>query len=382
MNLLSQTYFENSIQDYLIALIIVIAGISLIKLLRQILKKKLSSIDNAYIKYFLGMEAYAYPVFLLLVINAALNWLTLPAKVTTFLHYVFTVAFVLLLIRLISAAVRTAIRSYLVEQDETGGKLKQVRGIILILNGILWTIGLIFLFDNLGFNVTAVLTGLGVGGIAIALAAQTILGDLFNYFVIFFDRPFELGDFIVVDDKLGTVEYIGIKTTRIKSLQGEQVVFSNSNLTNSRIHNYKKMLERRVLFKLGIVYDTGRQKLEKIPQMIKSIIEAQDDTRFDRAHFSGFGDFSLTIEVVYYVLSPDYNRYMDIHERINLSIHESFAQNEIEFAFPTYTIAIQNSKTHNGNKIDPPCFNHQQRWISIANFQCESFYLQSLNILY
>ena len=348
MDFLNQTYFENSIQAYLIALTIIIGGVALIKVIRQILKKKLSSIDNSYIKYFLHMEAYAYPVFILLVIFAAFNWLTLPAKVTTFTHYAFTVALVFLLIRLVSAGIRTAVRSYLIEQDETGAKLKQVRGIILILNGILWTIGLIFLFDNLGFNVTAILTGLGVGGIAIALAAQTILGDLFNYFVIFFDRPFELGDFIIVDDKMGTVEYIGIKTTRIKSLQGEQVVFSNSNLTNSRIHNYKKMLERRVLFKLGVVYDTERQKLEKIPQIIKSIIEAQDDTRFDRAHFSAFGDFSLTIEVVYYVLSPEYNRYMDIHERINLSIHDTFAQNEIEFAFPTYTIAMQN--TNNNNK--------------------------------
>lgn len=351
MNVLSQTYFENRIEDYLIALIIVIAGISLIKVVRQIVKRKLSAIDSVYIKYFLRMEAYAYPIFPLLAIYAALNWLTLPVKAITFLHYVFTVAFIVLLIRLISAALTTAIRSYLVEQDETGGKLKQVRGIILILNGILWTTGLIFLFDNLGFNVTAVLTGLGVGGIAIALAAQTILGDLFNYFVIFFDRPFELGDFIIVDDKLGTVEYIGLKTTRIKSLLGEQIVFSNSNLMNSRIHNYKKMVERRVLFKLGVVYDTGRQKLEKIPQMVKSIIEAQNDTRFDRAHFSGFGDFSLTIEVVYFVQSADYNRYMDIHEKINLSIHESFTHNEIEFAFPTYTI-IQNSNAHNGNRVN------------------------------
>jgi len=346
MDFLNQTYFENSIQDYLIALAIIVGGVALIKIIRQILKKKLSSIDNSYIKYFLHMEAYAYPVLILLVISAAFNWLTLPAKGSTFLHYAFTVAIVFLLIRLLSAGVRAAIRSYLIEQDETGAKLKQVRGIILILNGILWTIGLIFLFDNLGFNVTAILTGLGVGGIAIALAAQTILGDLFNYFVIFFDRPFELGDFIIVDDKLGTVEYIGIKTTRIKSLQGEQLVFSNSNLTNSRIHNYKKMVERRVLFKLGVVYDTERQKLEKIPQIIKSIIEAQDDIRFDRAHFSAFGDYSLTIEVVYYVLSADYNRYMDIHQKINLSIHESFAENEIEFAFPTYTIAVQNA---NGN---------------------------------
>ena len=352
MNLLDRTYFENTIQDFLIALIIVIGGIILIKLLRQILKRKLSSIDNVYIKYFLAIEAHAYPVLLVLVIYAALNWLTLPTKASTFLHYVFTVAFVFLLIRLISVAVRTAIRSYLVEQDETGGKLKQVRGIILILNAILWTIGLIFLFDNLGFNVTAVLTGLGVGGIAIALAAQTILGDLFNYFVIFFDRPFELGDFIIVDDKLGTVEYIGLKTTRIKSLQGEQIVFSNSNLTNSRIHNYKKMLQRRVLFKMGVVYDTDRQKLEKIPKLIKSIVEAQEDTTFDRAHFSAFGDFSLTIEVVYYVQTPDYNRYMDIQQRINISIHESFAQNGIEFAFPTYTIAIQNANTNNSNETN------------------------------
>lgn len=359
MNLLDRTYFENTIQDYLIAVTIVIGGIILIKLLRPILKRKLSSTDNVYIKYFLHIEAYTYPVLLILVIYAALNWLTFPVRATTFLHYVFTVAFVFLLIRLISAAVRTAISSYLVEQDETGGKLKQVRGIILILNAILWTIGLIFLFDNLGFNVTAVLTGLGVGGIAIALAAQTILGDLFNYFVIFFDRPFELGDFIIVDDKLGTVEYIGIKTTRIRSLQGEQIVFSNSNLTNSRIHNYKKMLERRVLFKLGVVYDTERQKLEKIPQLVRSIVEAQEDTRFDRAHFSTFGDFSLTIEVVYYVRSPDYNRYMDIQQRINLSIHESFAQNGIEFAFPTYTIMIQNTDANNSNKL-----NH---YVSVTN---------------
>jgi len=352
MNLLEQTFLENSIQDYLIAITLIVGGTICIKLLRRILKGRLSSIDNAYIKYFLNIEAYAYPVLVVLVIYVALQWLTLPSKVTTFLHYVFTVAFVFLLIRLISAAVRTAIRSYLVDQDETSGKLKQVRGIILILNGILWTIGLIFLFDNLGFNVTAVLTGLGVGGIAIALAAQTILGDLFNYFVIFFDKPFELGDFIVVDDKLGSVDYIGLKTTRIKSLQGEQIIFSNSTLTNSRIHNYKKMLERRVLFKLGVVYETERKKLEKIPELIKSIIEAQEDTRFDRAHFSTFGDFSLTIEVVYYVRSADYNRYMDIQQEINLSVHECFVENEIEFAFPTYTVVIQDANTDSRNKLN------------------------------
>jgi small-conductance mechanosensitive channel len=215
----------------------------------------------------------------------------------------------LLLIRLIAAALSNAIRSYLLEHDESGGKLKQIRGIILILNALVWIVGLIFLFDNLGFNVTAVLTGLGVGGIAIALAAQTILGDLFNYFVIFFDRPFELEDFIIVDDKLGTVEYIGLKTTRIRSLQGEQVVFSNTNLTNSRIHNYKRMAERRIVFNLQLVYETSYENLQSIPRIVQDIVEGQRDTRFDRAHFAAFAEYSLT---VYYILSADYNRYMDI----------------------------------------------------------------------
>jgi len=182
-----------------------------------------------------------------------------------------------------------------------------------------------------------------VGGIAIALAAQTILGDIFNYFVIFFDRPFEIGDFIIVGDVLGTVEYIGLKTTRIKSLQGEQIIFSNSNLTNSRIHNYKRMNERRVVFKLGVVYDTGTEKLEKIPKLVKSIITDEPQTRFDRAHFVSFGDYSLNIEIVYYMLSADYNQYMDVQQRINLRIYNEFGSNGIEFAFPTYSISLGQS---------------------------------------
>ena len=156
----------------------------------------------------------------------------------------------------------------------------------------------------------------------------------------FFDRPFEIGDFIIVGDVLGTVEYIGLKTTRIKSLQGEQIIFSNSNLTNSRIHNYKRMNERRVVFKLGVVYDTGTEKLEKIPKIVKSIINEQPQTRFDRAHFISFGEYSLNIEIVYYMLSADYNQYMDVQQKINLRIYDEFAALGIEFAFPTYSISI------------------------------------------
>lgn len=361
-NVLEREFFMNSIQDYLIVFGIIVVGLFIVRIFRVFLRKRLSRFDNIYIKYFLSLQQYIYPIGFLLVIYAGVNWLTVPDRVAEFMHYAFTVAFIFLVIRLITSAVRSAIQSYLTEQDESGGKLKQVRGIILILNGILWIIGLIFLFDNLGFNVTAVLTGLGVGGIAIALAAQTILGDIFNYFVIFFDRPFELGDFIIVGDVLGTVEYIGLKTTRIKSLQGEQVIFSNSNLTNSRIHNYKRMNERRVVFKLGVVYDTGTEKLVQIPKVIKSIINDQNATRFDRAHFASFGDYSLNIEVVYYILNADYNQYMDIQQQINLKIYDEFAKRGIEFAFPTYTISMdkdQNEQTQSKIRVPIPSMNNR-----------------------
>jgi small-conductance mechanosensitive channel len=219
---------------------------------------------------------------------------------------------------------------------------------------VLWTIGLIAIFHNLGFDVTAIIAGLGVGGIAIALAAQTILGDLFNYFVILFDQPFEPGDFIVVDEKMGTIEHIGLKTTRIRSLQGEQIIFSNTNLTNSRIHNYKRMNERRVLFQLGVVYDTPVDKLKIIPTLIRKAIDDQDFVRFDRVHFASFGEYSMKFEAVYHVISSDYNQYMDIQQGINLAICEQFRAEGIQFALPAYSISPGKAFTANIEAVLAP----------------------------
>lgn len=198
-----------------------------------------------------------------------------------------------------------------------------------------WSIAFIFVLDNLGFNVSAVVAGLGIGGIAVALAAQTILGDLFNYFVIFFDRPFEEGDSIVFEEYQGVIENIGIKSTRIRALGGEQIVISNSNLTGAKIRNYKRMAQRRVLFSLGVIYETPKEKLEKIPGLIRSMIEAAPNTRFDRAHFKEFGEFSLNFEVVYFAVGADYNAYMDTRQKINFAILDVFAREKIEFAYPT-----------------------------------------------
>ena len=182
---------------------------------------------------------------------------------------------------------------------------------------------------------------LGIGGIAIALAAQTILGDLFSYFVIFFDRPFEIGDFIVIDDKSGVVEHIGIKTTRIRTLGGEQLICSNTDLTNSGLHNYKRLQKRRILFNLGVTYQTSHQQISEIPGILKGIVESKPYVTFDRAHFSGYGDFSLNFEIVYYILDSDYTFYMDKQQAIYLDILKAFEERGIEFAYPTQTLMMQ-----------------------------------------
>lgn len=206
---------------------------------------------------------------------------------------------------------------------------------------ILWSLVLLLILDNLGVNVTALVASLGVGGVAVALAVQNILGDLFASFSIIFDKPFVVGDFLVIDKHMGSVEHVGLKTTRLRSLTGEQLIFSNSDLLGSRIQNYGRMKERRVAFEIGVTYETPRDKLERIPQLLKAAIEKQSRTRFDRAHFKAYGQFSLVFETVYYVHTPDYNVYMDIHQAVNLDIHEKFEQEQIEFAYPTQTLFIR-----------------------------------------
>jgi len=330
----------NTLQDYLSSAVILLFGILVVKVIQVVFARKVTNGSVSAARFVIEIAKFIYPILFALIVYAAFHWLTVSAQVAQYSGYFFKIVFVLLTMRLITGIVRSSVYSYLNQQHDAGSKLKQIRGIVIVVNSVLWAIGLIFLFDNLGFNVSAILTGLGIGGIAIALAAQTILGDIFNYFVIFFDRPFEIGDFIVIDDKMGTVEYIGLKTTRLKSLSGEQIILSNGNLTNSRVHNYKRMHERRILFRFGVAYHTPVEKVERIPKMIEGIVNQLPATRFDRAHFASLGNYSLEFEVVYFILSPDYNDYMDTQQRINIELWNAFAHEEILFAFPTYSIHI------------------------------------------
>lgn len=206
----------------------------------------------------------------------------------------------------------------------------------------LWAIVALVALDNAGINVTALIAGLGIGGIAVALAAQNILSDLFASISIMLDRPFVLGDSIAVGDFSGTVEHIGIKTTRIRSVSGEQIVFGNNDLLQSRLRNNQRMRERRIQFTFGVTYQTPPEKLALIPPLIKSIIEAQPSIRFDRAHFKSFGDSSLLFEVVYFVTTSDYQLYMNSQQAINLAICEGLAKQQVEFGYQSRTLLVQN----------------------------------------
>lgn len=341
-----QTYFGNRVLDYLIALGVIFFGLIVVKWFKHRLLIKLriwaNKTENAFDDFGVDtLERLGVPALYLIAVFIGLSYLDFSAGVEKTISRVATVLITILVIRLVSSIILTLLRSYFRRQENGNDRVKQLAGLMIIINAVIWITGILFLFDNMGYNVTALLTGLGIGGIAVALAAQNILGDLFNYFVIFLDKPFEVNDFITIDDKSGTIENIGIKTTRVLSLTGEQLVFANSDLTSSRIHNYKRMETRRAVFNISVVYQISPQQLAEIPELLKSIVLAQPNVRFDRAHWTTYGSSGLNFEVVYFVLSSDYNTYMDIQQNINIQIFEQFTQLGIAFANPTSLVYLK-----------------------------------------
>ncbi|MBK9161170.1 MAG: mechanosensitive ion channel family protein [Nitrosomonadales bacterium] len=337
--------FGNTILDYLASFGIFVVGMAVVHAFKRYvlarLKKWADSTHTAIDDLLVGaVEKSLLPIFYFGVFYFSLQTLTLSERFAHGVKIAAIVLFTFLFVRMVTAAANHGLRSYLSDSGDATGSEKQLRGIRGLISFLIWAIALVFLLDNLGVKISAVVAGLGIGGIAVALAAQAVLGDLFSYFVIFFDKPFQVGDFIVIGDKMGVVEHVGIKTTRIRALSGEQLVFSNTDLTNSRIHNFKKMERRRVVFNLGVIYQTSVEKLKAIPGIVKRAIEAQDDTTYDRGHFSSYGDFSLNFEFVYYVTGADYNKYMDIQQAINLSIFDAFEKEKIEFAYPSQTLFV------------------------------------------
>lgn len=248
-------------------------------------------------------------------------------------------------------AIGVGVRGYEVRNGRSAIQLSASGTLLLwFLRTVLWAVILLAVLSNIGVNITAFVASLGVGGIAVALAVQNILGDLFASLSIAVDKPFEVGDFISSDSGTGTVEYVGLKTTRIRALSGEQIVVGNTELLKQPVKNYRRMQERRIAFNFGVTYDTPPELAEAIPGIVQRLVEGDRQLRFDRAHFQAFGESSLDYEVVYYVLDPGYGVYMDAQQRLNFGLLREFAARGIEFAFPTRMLYL----AHSGSAAPTP----------------------------
>ncbi len=345
---LDYVFYGNEIQAWLVALGIAAGSILVLRLveavvvarLQRLTKKTSTVIDDIVIA---SVRKTKLIYLLIVAVYLGSRALELPERVHSFGWKTLIVASLIQAGVWVSVGLQMWLEHYR-ETEEDGANRTTMNALSFIGRIALWATILLLVLDNLGIDVTALVAGLGIGGIAIALAVQNILGDLFASLSIVLDKPFVNGDFIMVGDLLGSVEHIGIKTTRIRSLSGEQLVFSNADLLGSRIRNFGRMEQRRVVFSIGATYQTPADKLEAVPNIIQEAVEAQDNTRFDRSHFSSYGDFSLNFETVYYVHSADYNLYMDIQQAINLQIYRRFGEEGIEFAYPTQTLFLEKSE--------------------------------------
>ncbi len=353
-------FLGNTLGSLLTAVATIVIAVVIVKLARYFFLKRIkrwvnktpSIWDDRLVSI---VERHVIPIFYLLSVYLAVNQLKLHQLLARSIDVILIVLGTFLGVKLITSLIEYALRLYWLTHHSKNASFEQtIDALLPAIRTIVWAIGFVFLLDNLGFDISAVIASLGIGGVAIALASQGLLQDLFSYFAILFDRPFELKDFIIVGDYLGTVEYVGIKTTRLRSIDGEEIIIANTDLTSSRIRNYKRMKQRRIAFKFGVIYDTNPEQLAAIPQIVEHIINSTENLTFDRAHFLAYGDFSLDFEVVYFVGSSDYTQYMNAQQQINLQLKQEFTQRGIEFAYPTQVnyLHVNNAQLNGNNESD------------------------------
>lgn len=344
MEFLNLKYFGNTILDYLFFLLSLAVCAVLIHFTgRWVVKAVAAKSEKSGAPYgelvVSAVRRYLLPIAYFAAFTLCSRILTLSGGLKTAVTTITTLFAVTL-----GAVFLSSMAAYFVERLQRGrdeSASLAVKWLGTMAKMLIWVLALILFLDNIGVKITSLVTGLGIGGVAIAFAAQSALSDLFCFFTIFFDKPYEIGDFIIAGEQMGTVEHIGVKTTRLRALSGEQLVCSNSDLTGSRIRNYKSLQQRRVVFTLALAYETPVETLRKIPGVIKEIVEGEQDTQFGRAHFASYGAYSLNFEVVYFVLHSDYDKYMDVNEQINLKIKEAFERICARFAYPTQTLVME-----------------------------------------
>lgn len=352
MDFLTTSFLGNEVRAWLIAAGVVLVSFFVLRLVARLSARKLGDFAGRTQGYWddviaSGLGATRSWLLLLIAVFLGSHFLTTTDLAGEILESAAIIALLLQAGFWASAGLTTWVMARskaTIEDDPAGVMTLNVIGIFLRL--VIWSMVVLLALENLGVDVTALIAGLGIGGVAVALAAQNILGDLFASVSIALDKPFVLGDFVTVGDFQGTVESIGLKTTRVRSLSGEQVVFSNTDLLDSRLRNFGRMYQRRVLLKLGVTYQTPRELLAEIPEIVRKAVEERggDDVRVDRSHLANYGDSAIEFETVYHVLSPDYALHMDIKQDVFLKIHAAFDERGIDFAYPTQTVFVERAE--------------------------------------
>ena len=346
--LLSYAFWGNSVKEYIVAtvifvLIVIIFRIvkyQFVKKLRKVANNTKAEIDDLLIKI---VDKIGWPFYVFFAIFVTLKFIQVPDVVNIFFTYTTPIVVVIIVVRSLQQFVDYVIQKLGKEKQEEN-ETAVISIIGRILRGSLWGIALVYVVSLFGYDVTTVVASFGVLGIVLAFGLQEVLSDIFASISIFFDKPFEIGDFIIVGDTTGVVKEVGIKSTRVQSLWGQEVVIPNKELTSARINNYKKMKRRRIQFSFGVVYEISAEKLEKVLEITKEIVTNIELAELDRVHFKEYGDFSLNFEVVYYVNTSDYAKYMDIQQEINFLLKKRFEKEGISFAYPTQTIIVNKEK--------------------------------------
>ena len=342
-------FYHNSVQAWLIAgaVFVVIGAVLftartlLARRLERMAAKTATTADDAIVDL---LRRTRYFFIITAAVAGATLFLELPTRALAVGRVLGTIALFLQMAIWGNGLITFWFRNYAERKADTDlSSRTTVAAFSFLARAILWIMLALLALSRLGYDITTLITGLGVGGIAIALAVQNVLGDLFAALAILLDKPFVVGDSISVDTMTGTVENVGLKTTRIRSVNGEQLIFSNADLLKSRIRNFKRMQERRVVMTIGVAYDTTPDTVARIPDMLREAVEAQERVRFDRSHFMSYGESALMFETVYFVLTSDYLTFANVNQAVNLAVLRRFTAEKVEFAFPTRTIVVRGS---------------------------------------
>jgi small-conductance mechanosensitive channel len=346
-NILEWEFYHNPVQAWVVAGIVALVIATSLFIARTMLARRLAKIaertataaDDAVVDL---LRRTRYFFIITAAVAGGMLFLDLPDRAHRIGGVLGTIAMILQIAIWGNGLITFWFRNYAERKAESDlSSRTTIAAFSFVARGLLWIMLALVAINRLGFDITALITGLGVGGIAIALAVQNVLGDLFAALAIVLDKPFVVGDTITVDTLTGTVEHVGLKTTRLRSVNGEQLIFSNADLLKSRIRNFKRMEERRVLFQIGVTYDTPPETVAKIPTLLREAVESQKQVRFDRSHFTMYADSALTFETVYFMTTADYAVYADTHQAVLLTIYRRFAAEKIEFAYPTRTVVVK-----------------------------------------